>query len=120
MVLVSLSAVLALTLSQPATASAGDTVISSQPLTSTFSFRTATPPPSTALARGIALKPITNKVAKKATAAVAGSVIGFFGGILVGAGVGSLGGDDYALAGMCIGAPVGAVVGGVLGAVSAR
>jgi hypothetical protein len=117
-----LSALLLLTLTVPVFALDGGSpgVSSPGPVTS-FRFRTASPPPPSALARAVGLKPIRHVAAKKATAAVAGGILGFMGGLVVGAGVGALiNGEDGAMIGFSIGAPAGAVVGGLMGALYAR
>ena len=84
-----------------------------------FRFATATVPPPSALMRAGGLRPIRGRPAKKATAAVAGAILGFFGGALAGAGVGSLLGSDdpdnyMALQGGWVGGMAGAGVGALL------
>jgi hypothetical protein len=86
-----------------------------------FRFVSAAPPPPSALARTGGLKPLRHPVAKKATAAVAGAIIGALGGMLAGAAVGAMGGgEDGALQGGGIGMFAGAGAGAVLGAWVAR
>jgi hypothetical protein len=118
----SLSAVLLLALSVPAApVGTGDPGISSPVAVTSFRFRTATLPPPSALARGIGLKPLRHVAAKKATAAVAGGILGFMAGLVVGAGMGALAnGEDGAMVGFTIGAPAGAAVGGVMAVLWAR
>lgn len=52
------------------------------PMPPVFRFASVTPPPPSALTREAAVKPLRHPVAKKATAAVAGAVLGYFAGVL--------------------------------------
>jgi hypothetical protein len=77
----------------------------------------ATPPPPEALMRRPSIRPIRHVVAKKATAAVAGAILGFFVGMLPGAGIGAACNPDdenAALAGAMIGGTTGAIGGALL------
>ena len=88
---------------------------------SSFRFASAAPPPASALTRSASLKPIRHPAAKKATAAVALGILGFFGGMLGGAAIGSLGPDDDAvLSGAFVGAISGAAGGALVGLLVAR
>ena len=77
----------------------------------------ATPPPPEALMRGASIQPIRHRVAKKATAAVAGAILGFFVGMLPGAGIAAVCNPDdenAALAGAMYGGTAGAIGGAAL------